>query len=75
MHKFAFRLWFIDMHVIIHGNNAANENSDVKGIIGAILDSSSRIGQKLWGGSDIRKEEGGLDNKPCFMCGIYVFVE
>jgi len=46
MHKFAFRLWFIDMHVIIHGNNAANENSDVKGIIGAILDSSSRIGQE-----------------------------
>uniref|UniRef100_A0A0R0JSN9 Ionotropic glutamate receptor C-terminal domain-containing protein n=1 Tax=Glycine max TaxID=3847 RepID=A0A0R0JSN9_SOYBN len=46
MHKFAFLLWFINMHVIIHGNTADNESSDVKGIIGAILDSSSRIGQE-----------------------------
>ncbi|XP_028223145.1 glutamate receptor 2.7-like [Glycine soja] len=34
------------MHVIIHGNIAANESSDDKGIIGAILDKSSRIGQE-----------------------------
>ncbi|CAJ1978519.1 unnamed protein product [Sphenostylis stenocarpa] len=33
------------MHVIILGIKA-NESSDVKGIIGAILDSSSRIGQE-----------------------------
>ncbi|KAG5046864.1 hypothetical protein JHK82_016232 [Glycine max] len=46
MHKFAFLLWFISMHVIIHGNIAANESSDDKGIIGAILDKSSRIGQE-----------------------------
>ncbi|XP_020224233.1 glutamate receptor 2.8 [Cajanus cajan] len=34
------------MHVIILGKSAANESSDVKGIIGVIIDSSSRIGQE-----------------------------
>ncbi|KAK7313100.1 hypothetical protein VNO77_37511 [Canavalia gladiata] len=34
------------MHAILLGNTAADESSDVKGIIGAILDSSSRIGQE-----------------------------
>ncbi|RDX68523.1 Glutamate receptor 2.1, partial [Mucuna pruriens] len=46
MHKFAYLLWFINMHVIVLGNTATNESSNVKGIIGAILDSSSRIGQE-----------------------------
>ncbi|KAK7405305.1 hypothetical protein VNO78_06516 [Psophocarpus tetragonolobus] len=34
------------MYVIIHGNTVADGSSDVKGIIGAILDNSSRIGQE-----------------------------
>lgn len=36
----------MNMHVIILGNTAANESSNVKTIIGAILDRSSPIGQE-----------------------------
>ena len=46
VHKFVFLLGFIIMHIILLGNAVADESSDVKGIIGAILDSNSRIGQE-----------------------------
>lgn len=49
MRRFASLFGFINIHIIIIllGNTTtADENSDVKGIIGAILDSSSRIGQE-----------------------------
>ncbi|KAJ1442429.1 Solute-binding protein family 3/N-terminal domain of MltF [Sesbania bispinosa] len=44
MIRFAFLFGF--MNIILLGNTTADESSDVKGIIGAILDSSSRIGQE-----------------------------
>ncbi|XP_029124982.1 glutamate receptor 2.8 [Cajanus cajan] len=46
MYKFVFLLCFFNMHMLILVNTAANESSDAKGIIGAIIDSSSRIGQE-----------------------------
>ncbi|KAJ1442428.1 Solute-binding protein family 3/N-terminal domain of MltF [Sesbania bispinosa] len=46
MHRFAFLLGFINIQIILIGNTAADKSSDVKGIIGAILDCSSRIGQE-----------------------------
>ncbi|KAG4390136.1 hypothetical protein AAZX31_06G217800 [Glycine max] len=66
MHKFSFLLWFSNIHVIILGITAANESSEVEGIIGAILDSSSRIGQEHSVAINLALEDFNIKNNLSF---------
>ncbi|KAL5147151.1 Glutamate receptor 2.7 [Glycine soja] len=55
-----------NIHVIILGITAANESSEVEGIIGAILDSSSRIGQEHSVAINLALEDFNIKNNLSF---------